>query len=61
MLLADSLPQDIIVCEAFPLLAYLSSPTERNGVEGCEDSEGDFVGKNREGVYPNDVRELVGE
>lgn len=44
-----------------PLLADLSGPTEGSGVEVGKDSEGNFVGKNREGVNPNDVGELVGE
>ena len=61
MLLADFPPKDIIICKAFPFLAYLSSPAERSGVEVGEDPEGDFVGENREGVYSNDIGELVDE
>lgn len=61
MLLANPLPQDIIICKAFPLLAHLSSPTERSGVEVGEDSEGDFMGENGEGVDSDDVGELVDE
>lgn len=61
MLLADSPPQDIVICKAFPFLAYLSSSAERSGIEVGEDPEGDFMGKNGEGVYTNDVGELVDE
>ena len=61
MLLADSPPEDIIICKALPFLVYLSSPAERSGVEVGEDPEGDFMGENGEGVYPNDVGELVDE
>lgn len=61
MLLADSPPQDIIVRKTFPLLAHLGSPTERSGIEACEDSEGHFVGENGEGIDPDNVGELVDE
>jgi len=61
MLLADSPPQDIIICKAFPFLAYLSSPAKRSGVKVGEDPEGDFMGEKGEGVYPNDVGKLVDE
>ena len=61
MLLADSPPQYVIIGKTAPLLADLSSSTEGSGVEVGKDPEGNFVGKDGEGVDPNNVGELVGE
>ena len=61
MLFADPPPQYIVIRETPPLLADLSGPTEGSGIEVGEDPEGNFVGKEGEGIDPNDVGELVGE
>ena len=61
VLLADAAPEDVIIGEALPQSADLGGAAEGGRVEIAENLKGDFVREDGEGVYPDQMRELLGE
>lgn len=61
MLLTDFTPQDIVVSKAAPMFGYLGSTTKGCSVEVGKDLESDFAGEGGEGVYSDEVAELLCE
>lgn len=61
VLLTDTAPEDVVVCEVFPTLCDLGGPTERSRIEVAENLETDFSGEDGERVYANEMGKLLGE
>ena len=61
MLLADPPPEDIVVGQSSPLLAYLRGAAQGDSVEVLENLEGDFSGEDCEWVETDEIGELLAE
>jgi len=61
MLLADFVPEDIVVSKAAPVSGDLGSPTKGCSVEVGKNLEGNFAREDGEGVYSDEVAELFCE
>jgi hypothetical protein len=61
VLLTDTSPEDVVVCEVLPTLCDLGGATERSRVEVAENLETDFSGEDSERVYANEMGKLLGE
>lgn len=61
VLLTDTSPEDVVVCEVFPTLCDLGGTTERSRIEVAENLETDFSWEDGERVYANEMGKLLGE
>jgi hypothetical protein len=61
VLFTDASPENVVVGECSPALGDLCSPAERCGIQMLKDLETEFVRKDNEGVYANEMSELLCE
>jgi hypothetical protein len=61
MLFAYSSPENIVICQSFPLLAHLSGAAQGSGIQVSQNLQGDFPGQDGEWIDTNEVCELLGK